>query len=161
MDLVKSAHPAQVTLVPDSPEVLTSNAGWDTIRDGSLLSETLTYFKNLGIRTSLFVDPDKAMIESAAQLGADRIELYTEDFAVKFRKNPSQAVQRYHDGAILAHELGLKINAGHDLDLTNLSFFNKNVPHLEEVSIGHALVCDALYFGLENTIQLYLRKLNE
>lgn len=160
VDLVLANKPAQVTLVPDSEGQLTSNHGWDTIKNQSYLKEMVSEFKQAGIRVSLFVNPVKEMIEAAAKTGTDRIELYTEAYASGFRINKEKAVKPYEDAANVALTLGLGINAGHDLDLQNLSYFSQRIPGLLEVSIGHALICDALYLGLENTIQMYLRQLN-
>ena len=159
IDLVLQNKPHQVTLVPDSPEVLTSNAGWDTVKHQDFLRETVDVFKNAGIRTSLFIETNGDLIRAAKDTGADRIELYTEDYASHFKANKEAAIQPYIESALVAQELGLGINAGHDLSLENLEYFAKNVPGLLEVSIGHALISDALYYGLENTIQMYLRKL--
>lgn len=159
MDLVLEIKPDQVTLVPDPPEVLTSNAGWDTIQHESFLKEVTSTFKNAGVRTSIFIETDEKMIRNAKITGADRIELYTEKYATDFPVNPVQAVEPFVKAAKVALEVGLGINAGHDLDLKNLKFFATHVPGLLEVSIGHALISDALYYGLENTIQLYLREL--
>ncbi|MDX1629214.1 MAG: pyridoxine 5'-phosphate synthase [Fulvivirga sp.] len=159
MELVKKVKPAQSTLVPDPPDVLTSNAGWDTVKHQSFLEEILKELKNAKIRTSLFIDPDKNMIEGAARAGADRIELYTENYAVNYSKNKSKAIKPYLEAAKFAQSLGLGINAGHDLDLNNLQYLHHEIPFIDEVSIGHALICDALYLGLENTIQLYLKQL--
>jgi len=159
INLVMEAKPAQVTLVPDAEDAITSNAGWNTIKNKGFLQEVIQEFKNNGIRTSIFVDPDEKMVEGAAQTGTDRIELYTEDFAVKFAKGYQSGVEPYTKCAELAHQLGLGINAGHDLSLDNIKFFNENVPHLDEVSIGHALIAEALYMGLEATIKKYLELL--
>lgn len=159
LDLVLKVKPTQATLVPDAPNVLTSNAGWDTIKHQSFLKEVVAELKNAGIRVSLFTDTSQETIEGAAKTGTDRIELYTEPYAHHFNQNPLNAVTPYKKAAEIAHGLGLGINAGHDLSLENLYYFHQSVPHLLEVSIGHALVCDALYLGLENTIQLYLRSL--
>jgi pyridoxine 5-phosphate synthase len=159
IDLVLEVKPHQVTLVPDSPEVLTSNAGWDTIKNQSFLHEVVTEFKNAGIRVSLFIETDQQMIRNAAKTGADRVELYTESYAKGFPSDPERAIKPFADAALVAYDAGLGLNAGHDLDMTNLNYFAKNIPHLLEVSIGHALISDALYLGLENTIQLYLRQL--
>ena len=158
--LVKEVRPAQVTLVPDPPGALTSNAGWDTILHESFLKEVIGGFKALGIRTSVFIETDEKMIRNAAKTGADRVELYTEAYARDYTSNPELAVKPFREAALTAHECGLGLNAGHDLNLLNLKFFQQNVPHLLEVSIGHALICDALYYGIENTIQMYLRQLN-
>ncbi|MFA9371299.1 MAG: pyridoxine 5'-phosphate synthase [Labilibaculum antarcticum] len=157
IDLVLKAKPAQVTLVPDPPEALTSNAGWDTVKNRDVLIEIIKEFKAAGIRTSIFVDTNLANIEGAVATGTDRIELYTEPYATDFPKNKEEAIRPFVIAAKKAHELGLEINAGHDLSLENLKYFNDNIPNLTEVSIGHALISDALYFGLENTIQMYLR----
>ncbi len=159
MELVALAKPAQATLVPDPPETLTSNAGWDTIKHREFLSDTISSLQALGIRTSIFVDPVEKMVEGAKATGTDAIELYTESYAVNFHADRDAAINPYLRAAALAKSLGLTINAGHDLDLDNLAFLKQSIPYLDEVSIGHALVCDALYLGLENTIQLYLRKL--
>lgn len=159
MDLVLAIKPTQATLVPDSLNAITSNAGWDTINYQNYLIEIISELKKNGIRTSIFVDPIPEMIEGAARTGTDRIELYTEKYAHDYTQNPSKAIESYNKAATLAHKLGLGINAGHDLSLENLKYFHQNIPHLAEVSIGHALVCDALYYGLQNTIQLYLRQL--
>ena len=159
MRMVKEVKPEQATLVPDPPDVLTSNAGWDTLKEASLLSEVLSELKKEGIRTSIFVEPREKIIEGAAKTGADRIELYTEMYATGYLSEPATAIAPYALSAKRAQSLGLGINAGHDLDLNNLAFLKKEIPYLDEVSIGHALICDALYLGLENTIQLYLRAL--
>ena len=151
--------PHQVTLVPDAPDALTSNAGWNTIQKSEQLKEVVDEFKAKGIRTSLFVDPLGEMLEGAAKIGADRIEFYTGPYAHHFHHSREKAVAPFKNAAKIAHELGLGINAGHDLNLDNLAYFKQEVNHLMEVSIGHALVCDALYFGLKNTIQMYLREL--
>ncbi len=157
--ILEEVRPEQATLVPDPPHVLTSNAGWDTITHEKKLSEIIDKIKSMGIRTSIFVEPNMDIIEGASKVGADRIELYTEMYATEYRANPSKAVLSYKQAAKRAYSLGLGINAGHDLDLTNLKFLKQELPNLDEVSIGHALFCDALYLGLENTIQLYLREL--
>ena len=159
IDMVLKAKPAQVTLVPDGPEAITSNAGWDTVKHKEFLSDVLTVFKKAGIRTSIFVDPIEGMVEGARETGADRIELYTEAYAKLFPTDPEKAVSPYREAAKLAHKLGLGINAGHDLSLDNILFFNQNVPNLAEVSIGHALICESLYLGLENVVQMYLHRL--
>ena len=151
--------PDQVTLVPDGPDAITSNAGWDTIKHLDYLKDKIASFKEAGIRTSIFLDPKPELIESAIATGTDRIELYTESYAVNFKSDSEKAISNYSSTAKLAIEGGLDINAGHDLDLENLAFFSQNIVGLKEVSIGHALICDALYYGLENTIQMYLRKL--
>ncbi|QCK13392.1 pyridoxine 5'-phosphate synthase [Mangrovivirga cuniculi] len=160
LKLVRENKPAQATLVPDGPDVLTSNKGWDTIKNESLLSEIIAEIKSYGVRTSIFVDPDPEMAEGAAKVGTDRVELYTEDFAVNYEKDKNKAIEPYLKTAEIAKNAGLGINAGHDLDLTNLKFLVEKIPFIDEVSIGHALVCDALYYGLENTIQLYLKQLS-
>lgn len=159
VELVLAVKPEQVTLVPDALGQITSNHGWDTIQHQELLKRLIAPFKEAGIRTSIFVDPVLEMVEAAATTGTDRIELYTEPYANDFPTNPTQAVAPYRKAAFRAHQLGLGINAGHDLSLENLAFFAANVNPLDEVSIGHALICDALYYGLENTIQLYRRQL--
>jgi pyridoxine 5-phosphate synthase len=159
IDLVLKVKPAQVTLVPDAENALTSDNGWNTIEHQSFLQEIIADFKKSDIRTSIFIDAVPEMIIGAAQTGTDRIEFYTGPYAHQYPQNPEKAVQSFAECAELAYQLGLGINAGHDLDLDNLTFFKKNIPHLLEVSIGHALICDALYYGLENTIQMYLRAL--
>ena len=159
VDLVLANKPAQVTLVPDTEGQLTSNHGWDTIKHQSYLKEIIGEFKAAGIRVSIFVDPVKKMVEAAATTGTDRIELYTESYATGYGQDKEKAVRPYTEAAVIAGNLGLGVNAGHDLDLHNLKYFAQNVPGLLEVSIGHALICDALYYGLENTIQMYLRQL--
>ncbi|MHA8093331.1 pyridoxine 5'-phosphate synthase [Aquirufa lenticrescens] len=159
VELVLAVKPEQVTLVPDALGQITSNHGWDTIQHQELLKRLIAPFKEAGIRTSIFVDPVLEMVEAAATTGTDRIELYTEPYANDFPNNPTQAVAAYRKAAFKAHQIGLGINAGHDLSLENLAFFQANVNPLDEVSIGHALICDALYYGLENTIQLYRRQL--
>lgn len=159
VELVLAVKPEQVTLVPDALGQITSNHGWDTIQHQELLKRLIAPFKEAGIRTSIFVDPVLEMVEAAATTGTDRIELYTEPYATDFSTNPMQAVASYRKAAFKAHQIGLGINAGHDLSLENLAFFAANVNPLDEVSIGHALICDALYYGLENTIQLYRRQL--
>ncbi len=160
VQLVLDTKPHQVTLVPDAQGQLTSDHGWDTVKHQDYLIKTIALFKNAGIRVSIFVDPITSMVEAAATTGTDRIELYTESYASAFTKGLQEtAVEPYKQAALLAHQLGLGINAGHDLDLQNLAFFKKSIPHLDEVSIGHALVCDSLYLGLHNTIQLYKRQL--
>ena len=159
MQLVRETVPHQVTLVPDAPDAITSNAGWDTIKHQAYLTDLVAEFKALGIRTSIFLEPNPALIESAVKTGTDRIELYTESYATAYHKNPEQAIKRYAETAKVATGAGLEINAGHDLDLDNLAYFHQHIEGLKEVSIGHALICDALYLGLENTIQLYLRQL--
>ncbi|MCG7858839.1 pyridoxine 5'-phosphate synthase [Flavihumibacter sp.] len=160
VDLVLEVLPDQVTLVPDAEGQLTSDHGWDTIRHRDYLIDIIRTFKKAGIRTSIFVDPLSEMVEGAAETGTDRIELYTESYAREYSQNRAQAISPYIDAAKLANQLGLGINAGHDLDLQNLRYFAENLPFLDEVSIGHALICDALYLGYENAIQLYKRQLN-
>ena len=155
MNLIQELKPTQATLVPDPPHVLTSNAGWDTKLHQSLLTDLVQQFKEIGVRSSIFIDTNLENIEYAAKTGVDRIELYTGPFAEDFEVNPEKAIAEYIKAANLASELGLEINAGHDLSLDNLNFFKSNIPKLAEVSIGHALISDALYFGLENTIQRY------
>lgn len=159
IDLVLEVRPHQVTLVPDSPDAITSNAGWDTIKNESFLKEVISEFKRNGIRTSIFIETDEKMIRNALKTGADRIELYTESYADHFHKDKVAAIAPFIAAAKVANEIGLGINAGHDLDLHNLRYFATNIPGLLEVSIGHALISDSLYLGLENTIQLYLREL--
>jgi len=159
LKLVKMVKPAQVTLVPDSPEDLTSNAGWNTVKHASFLKDVIAELKHEGIRVSIFIETDLKQIEGAVKTGTDRIELYTEEYAKHFRINREEAFIPYRNAAQLANQLNLGINAGHDLNLENLKFFAENITGLLEVSIGHALISDALYFGLENTIQLYLRQL--
>lgn len=159
MDMVLEVKPTQVTLVPDPPEVLTSNAGWNTVKEKVFLKEIVAAFKNAGIRTSLFIDPNTEFIQHAVDTGTDRIELYTEAYASGFYTDKQHAIQPYVMAAEMAFKCGLGINAGHDLNLDNLAYFQQHVPHLLEVSIGHALICDALYLGLENTVQLYKRAL--
>jgi len=159
LDLVLEVKPDQVTLVPDPPEVLTSNAGWNTIKNESFLKEVISEFQKNGIRTSIFIETNPEMIKNAVKSGTNRIELYTESYATNYPIDKATAIKPFVDAAKLANELGLGINAGHDLDLNNLKYFAENIPGLLEVSIGHALISDALYFGLENSIQLYLREL--
>jgi pyridoxine 5-phosphate synthase len=160
MKIIREVKPAQATLVPDPPDAITSNAGWDTLKNQDFLKKIITEIKNAGVRVSLFVDPSIKMIEGAAKAGSDRIELYTEPFASHYHKNKEQAVAPYKEAALAAQSLKLGLNAGHDLDLHNLKYLKASIPFLDEVSIGHALICDALYLGLENTIQLYLRQLH-
>jgi pyridoxine 5-phosphate synthase len=160
MDLVLKIKPTQVTLVPDAIDAITSNAGWDTLKNKDYLSEIISEFKNNGIRTSIFVDPILEMIEGAAKTGTDRIELYTESFAHEYSLGNKNGILPYKNAAFLAHELGLGINAGHDLSLDNIQFFKQEIPNLLEVSIGHALIAESIYLGIENVIQMYLRKLS-
>ena len=159
LELVSRVKPTQATLVPDPPDVITSNAGWDTIKCQQQLEEIIGKLKTLGVRTSIFIDPVPERIEKAAEIGCDRIELYTERYAHRYSQDREGAISDYTAAAELAQSLGLGINAGHDLALDNLKYFKQSIPFLDEVSIGHAIVCDALYYGLENTIQLYLREL--
>jgi pyridoxine 5-phosphate synthase len=159
LELVQKVLPDQATLVPDPPNVLTSDTGWDTVKNEKFLKKVILRLKNLGIRTSIFVVPEKDMIHGAAEVGTDRIELYTEAYASNYRKNRDMAVKPYVECAQIAQNIGLGLNAGHDLSLENLRFFKESIPFLDEVSIGHALVCDSIYLGFENTIQLYLREL--
>lgn len=157
--LVLSVKPDQVTLVPDAHDAITSNAGWDTIKYKTFLSDIVSKFKKAGIRTSLFVDADTEKIKYAALTGTDRVELYTEPYATEFTMNSVKAIEPFIKAAEVARDLGLGINAGHDLNLDNLHYFHQNIPWLLEVSIGHALIADALYLGLENTIQMYRKQL--
>ncbi|WP_276345479.1 pyridoxine 5'-phosphate synthase [Daejeonella sp. JGW-45] len=159
VDLVLANKPAQVTLVPDAEGQLTSNHGWDTIKHQGYLKDIIAKFQSAGIRVSIFVDPDNKMVEAAASTGTDRIELYTEAYASQYHSGKEAAIKPYIEASNLAAELGLGLNAGHDLDLHNLKYFAQQIPGLLEVSIGHALISDALYLGLENTIQMYLRQL--
>ena len=159
MDLVLETKPTQVTLVPDTIHAITSNAGWDTIKHQSFLKEVIQEFQQNGIRTSIFIDTDFKMIEAAAAIGADRIELYTEEFAKQYDLGNKEAINPYTDAAVLAHKLGLGINAGHDLSLENIHYFKQHIPNLAEVSIGHALIAESLYLGLENVINMYLHRL--
>ena len=160
LELINIIKPAQATLVPDGPDVLTSNQGWDTVSNQDFLNGVISELKDSGARVSIFVDPDVKMVGGAAEVGADRIEFYTEPYAVNFSRDKQLAIAPYIVAAQEAKELGLGINAGHDLDLKNLKFLREQIPFLDEVSIGHALICDALYFGLENAIQMYLRQLS-
>lgn len=159
IDLVLEVKPHQVTLVPDGGNQITSDHGWDTIAHKDYLTDIIATFKNAGIRTSIFVDADLKMVEGAKATGTDRIELYTEEYARLYSTQRDKVIKPFADCAQLAHQLGLGINAGHDLSLENLAYFKQQVPNLLEVSIGHALISDALYLGIENTIQLYLRQL--
>ncbi|NMR34504.1 pyridoxine 5'-phosphate synthase [Chryseobacterium aquaticum] len=159
IDMVLEVKPEQVTLVPDADDAITSNAGWDTKKHLDFLKEIITEFKNAGVRTSVFLDPTPELVEYAFKTGADRIELYTEAYAKNYTINKEQAIQSYYDTAVVANEFGLGINAGHDLSLENLKYFADHIPNLLEVSIGHALVSEALYMGMENTIQAYLKRL--
>lgn len=155
IDLVLKVKPHQVTLVPDAPDQITSNSGWDTKANLEFLSELMDRFGEAGVRTSIFVGTDIEMIEYAARAGADRVELYTEPYASGYKKNPKEAVAPFVEAAKAVRKLGMGLNAGHDLSLENLEFFHRNIPWLDEVSIGHALVCDALYLGLKKTIEEY------
>ncbi|MDE6332897.1 MAG: pyridoxine 5'-phosphate synthase, partial [Muribaculaceae bacterium] len=155
MELVLQVKPEQVTLVPDAPGVLTSSAGWDTEANFDFLSSIVDRLKEAGIRSSIFVAPDAAAIAAAARTGADRVELYTKAYADQFPADSASAVKPYAEASVAAHSHGLGVNAGHDLSLENLEYFHRNVPYLNEVSIGHALICDALYLGLEETIRRY------
>lgn len=155
IDLVLKVKPHQVTLVPDAPDQITSNSGWDTKANLEFLSELMDRFGEAGVRTSIFVGTDIEMIEYAARAGADRVELYTEPYASGYKKNPEEAVAPFVEAAKTVRKLGMGLNAGHDLSLENLEFFHRNIPWLDEVSIGHALVCDALYLGLKKTIEEY------
>jgi pyridoxine 5-phosphate synthase len=159
MKLIQEVKPAQATLVPDGPDVITSNAGWDTVKHAGFLTDLISELKKSGSRVSVFVDPVVEMVEGAKNVGADRIELYTEPYAQLYHQNKELAVKAYVEASHAAHLIGLGVNAGHDLDLHNLRFLKESIPYLDEVSIGHALISDALYLGLENTIQLYLREL--
>ncbi len=159
ISLVLEVHPAQVTLVPDAPDALTSNAGWDTLKRADFLKEVIGRFRQAGIRTSIFVEADPVMVEGAAKIGTDRVELYTESYASGYNADREKAIAPFVAAAEAAGHCGLGLNAGHDLNLDNLAYFNQRIPNLAEVSIGHALICDALYYGLENTIQMYLQRL--
>ena len=160
IDLVLQIKPHQVTLVPDAPDAITSNAGWDTQKNENFLKDVIDKFKIAGIRTSIFIDTEPMNMVFALKTGTDCVELYTESYASNFQKKKEKAIEPYIKAAEMAHSLGLKINAGHDLNLDNLNYFSSQIKHLEEVSIGHALISDALYFGIENTIQMYLKQLN-
>jgi pyridoxine 5-phosphate synthase len=159
LDLIGEIRPHQATLVPDPPDALTSNAGWDTVKHYDFLKEIVSRIQSFGVRVSIFIEPNKTLIYKAASLGADRIELYTEPYALQYPASPQKAVHPFVEGAIWAQDAHLGVNAGHDLNLENLAYFYSHVPHLQEVSIGHALISDALYFGIENTIQMYKRQL--
>lgn len=159
MELVNSIKPTQVTLVPDSVDVLTSNKGWDTIEHKDYLKSIIKKLKIAGIRTSIFVDPDVSMVESAKETGTDRIELYTETYAKEYLNSPEKAIAPFIKAAEKAVQLNLGINAGHDLSLDNINYFSKHIPNLLEVSIGHALICESLYLGFENVIPMYLQRL--
>lgn len=159
MEIIERVQPEQATLVPDGPDVLTSCAGWDTVKYKAKLTDIIGELKAHGARVSVFVDPDVNMVEGAKEVGADRIELYTEPYAVQYHQDKEKAVADYVLAAQKATDIGLGLNAGHDLDLHNLAYLKAKIPNLDEVSIGHALICDALYYGLENVIQMYKRKL--
>ncbi len=159
LKIIQEVRPAQATLVPDPPDAITSNAGWDTVKHAKFLIDICHQLKSYGVRVSVFVDPQPIMVEGASAVGADRIELYTEPYAREFLLNADIAVKPYAESLRIAKNVGLGVNAGHDLDLYNLRFLKDALPTLDEVSIGHALVCDALYLGLENTIQLYKKAL--
>ena len=161
IDLVCEVVPDQVTLVPDALDAITSNAGWDTLKNKDFLTDVCREFKSRGIRTSIFIDPDPAQAEGAAACGADRVELYTADYAAEYPQGPDAAIARYLETAKAARNCGLGLNAGHDLSLENLAFFIRTIPWTDEVSIGHALVCDALYMGLETTIAAYLAQIRK
>jgi len=160
VDLVLEVKPQQVTLVPDALNQITSNHGWNTIENKNYLKEIIAVFKNAGIRTSIFIDPDIEMVRGAKETGTDRIELYTESYATEYKKNKEAAIKPYVAAANVAKELNIGINAGHDLDLHNLNYLIKKISWIDEVSIGHALICDAIYLGFQNAIQLYKRQLN-
>ncbi len=161
ISLVTDVKPHQVTLVPDPPGVLTSSAGWNTLKHQDKLIKVIGEFKKHGIRTSIFVGTEMEMIEGAAKIGTDRVELYTEPYATQYPEDPEAAIAPFVKAAELARDLGLELNAGHDLDLQNLRWFKEQIPWIKEVSIGHALISDALYYGLQNTIQMYLRQLRD
>ncbi|MEN8158422.1 MAG: pyridoxine 5'-phosphate synthase [Bacteroidota bacterium] len=161
IELVTRVRPHQVTLVPDPPEAITSSAGWDTIANHDFLKDVIGEFQRHGIRTSIFVGTETALIKGAAKVGTDRVELYTEPYATDYPKNRDAAVKPFVQAAVVARDAGLGLNAGHDLSLENLRFMKQQIPWLKEVSIGHALIADALYYGLQNTIQMYLRQLRD
>ena len=161
VDLVDEVVPDQVTLVPDAHDAITSNAGWDTLKHKDFLTEVCQEFKSRGIRTSIFIDPNPSMAEGAAACGADRVELYTADYAAEYPQGPEAAIARYLETAKAARACGLGLNAGHDLSLENLAYFVKTIPWTDEVSIGHAIICDALYMGLERTIAAYLAEIRK
>ena len=160
VNMVLQIKPHQVTLVPDAPDAITSNAGWDTQKNEEFLRNIIIPFKNAGIRTSIFIDTEPMNMVFALKTGTDCVELYTEAYASNYNANKEKAIEPYIKAAETAHSLGLKINAGHDLNIENLKFFKSQITHLDEVSIGHALISDALYYGIENTIQIYLKQLN-
>jgi len=159
IDLVLEVKPHQVTLVPDNEGQLTSDHGWDTVKNRDYLKDTIALFRSAGIRTSVFIDADIKMAEGAKETGTDRVELYTESYAAQYNSGPEAAIRKFIQTAEIANRLGIGVNAGHDLNLENLNYFRKNIPGLLEISIGHALISDAIYYGLENSIQLYLRQL--
>jgi pyridoxine 5-phosphate synthase len=159
IDLVLEVKPEQVTLVPDAPDAITSDSGWDCKKHSEFLAEVITSFKKEGIRTSIFLDANPEMVEAAAKTGTDRIELYTEPYASKYSSNPTKAIEDFIATAKRAEQLGLGVNAGHDLSLKNIAFFANSIPNLLEVSIGHALICEAIYFGLDNVVNQYLHRL--
>ncbi|MCS4433852.1 pyridoxine 5'-phosphate synthase [Aquiflexum gelatinilyticum] len=159
MDLIRLVKPAQATLVPDPPQAITSSSGWDTIKHQLLLRDIVAELHESGTRVSIFINPESKYFEPAKNTGTDRVELYTEPYATAYPSNKEEAIRPYVEVALLAKELDLGLNAGHDLDLHNLKFLKESIPFLDEVSIGHALICDALYYGLENTIQMYRRQL--
>ena len=161
IDMVCAIKPDQVTLVPDAPDAITSNAGWDTVSNREFLQEVIQEFKQHGIRTSIFLDPDVAQVEAAFKTGTDRIELYTQAYAEAYPPDPAKAIAPFVAAATKAQEVGLGLNAGHDLSLKNIAFFGQHLPGLLEVSIGHALICESLYFGLENVINQYIAKLSK
>lgn len=161
IELVLEVRPTQVTLVPDADDQLTSNHGWDTVAHRAFLTDVIGRFKEAGIRTSIFVDPSCRMVDGAKACGTDRIELYTEPYAAGYAAGRTEAIKPFVEAAEAARELGLGLNAGHDLSLENLAYFHRNIPWLDEVSIGHALICDALYMGLDNTIKAYLACLKD
>ncbi len=159
LELIEKVRPHQVTLVPDAKNVITSNSGWDAIKNKIFLKEIVSFIKSLSCRSSIFMNTDLKNIENVKETGTDRIELYTEPYAKGYSKNPQNAVKNFSKASEFAFKLGMEINAGHDLNMSNLKFFKENVKNLKEVSIGHALICESLYYGLENTIQIYLRQL--
>ena len=159
LEIISMTRPDQATLVPDAPDAITSNAGWDTLRHKAFLADVIREIKGFGCRVSVFVDPDEKMVSGAADVGADRVELYTEPYASRFMSNKEEAIRPYILAAEAARKAGMGLNAGHDLDLKNLKYLKMTIPFIDEVSIGHALICDAIYYGLENTIQMYLRQL--
>ena len=159
IDLVLAVHPTQVTLVPDAEDAITSNAGWDTIAHKTFLQDVISRFQEAGIRTSIFLDPDPKMVEGAKETGTDRIELYTEQYALAYSKGNKKGIQPFVEAAKTAYSCELGLNAGHDLNLDNIAYFKEHIPHLLEVSIGHALICEAIYLGLENVVNMYKHRL--